>query len=768
MALKGIVRARYKIIEEIGRGGFGVAYRARDIRVGRDVVVKQLHDWAVDDQNPKARMLFETEWRSLASLSEHPNIVYLIDLLEEHNAFVMQYVGGGNLTEAIKSKGKLPLLEAVRLMAEVCDGLAAAHRLNIVHRDIKPSNILLTTEGHAKISDFGIAHQPHEGQDLDVTISGSNLGTINYMAPEQARGDNRITPLADIYSVGATLYAAVTGRYYLPFRAVRSDFDYETMAYNFKLVRERDPDKPRRYNAAIPTNLESVILHSLEKEPRERYSSAEELSKALGHVRTQLEVERNRAYLEAEVALEQARWALALKLYDKVLAIDETYAKAVTQRELARKWLEPDENAPALRLPQKRKGSLIAKPPQEKEPIEVEQANLIGENDNFAGPEIIPHLVDSFVPPFPDTFGQHIGNGHKPEHATLPNPFQPEDFDSGMDGSPLVEEGKADSKHLGGKRNVLLLLLLVVALILVVGLGLMAGGVFDTKNNSKETASPISAATTTNPTLTVAVQTTLAPTAAAQTTLAPTATLEPTVTIATPTITTTSNPDAEPTNTAPSGRIPLVISSGTTNKTDTFGGPGPLVTSFDPRAAIFIYAQIANSQAGERIDLLGYKLVGNQRESEPTWTDLRVLDRESGYIFFNKNAADLVAGASYEVELRFNEQVIPSPTPIKFTVLIVPPTWTPSPVVSRPRTTTPPIVTTVAATTPPIITTAVVTTPPIIITTAVVTTPPIITTVASTTPPIIITTKPLGVTPIPNPLTTAPVNSPAAIPSTSQ
>ena len=82
MALKGIVRARYKIIEEIGRGGFGVAYRARDIRVGRDVVVKQLHDWAVDDQNPKARMLFETEWRSLASLSEHPNIVYLIDLLE--------------------------------------------------------------------------------------------------------------------------------------------------------------------------------------------------------------------------------------------------------------------------------------------------------------------------------------------------------------------------------------------------------------------------------------------------------------------------------------------------------------------------------------------------------------------------------------------------------------------------------------------------------------------------------------------------------------
>ena len=155
MALKGLIRERYHITEEIGRGGFGIAYRAHDLKVDRDVVVKQLHEqWATDEANPKARRLFETEWRSLARLSEHPNIVYLIDLLEEYNAFVMQWVGGGNLTDLIKGKGKLSLLQSVSLLSEVCDGLAAAHKLGIVHRDIKPSNILLTTEGHAKISDF--------------------------------------------------------------------------------------------------------------------------------------------------------------------------------------------------------------------------------------------------------------------------------------------------------------------------------------------------------------------------------------------------------------------------------------------------------------------------------------------------------------------------------------------------------------------------------------------------------------------------------------
>ncbi len=142
MALQGIVCGRYKILEEIGRGGFGTAYRAQDLLVGQDVVLKQLHDWAVEAADNKSRQLFETEWRYLAQLNEHPNIVNLIALLEDQHAFVMPYLGGGNLTELIKRKTKLPLLYAVTLMGEVAEGLAAAHLLNIVHRDIKPSNIV--------------------------------------------------------------------------------------------------------------------------------------------------------------------------------------------------------------------------------------------------------------------------------------------------------------------------------------------------------------------------------------------------------------------------------------------------------------------------------------------------------------------------------------------------------------------------------------------------------------------------------------------------
>ena len=342
MALKGLIRGRYQIVEEIGRGGFGIAYRANDTKVGRDVVVKQLRSTFADEADPKAARLFEVEWRSLATLSEHPNIVYLIELLDEHNAFVMQYIGGGNLTETIKRRGALPLLEAVNVLIEVCDGLSAAHRIGIVHRDIKPSNILLTTDGHAKISDFGIAHAPREGLDSDYTASGSNLGTINYMAPEQARGDNRITPAADVYSVGATAYAAVTARYYLPFRPVANDFDYETMAYNFKLVKEREPDRPQRYNPAIPLSLEAVIMRCLAKEPQQRYTNAVDLGTAFHRVRTLLETERDKLYDDADAAFTGAKWATAVKLYDRIQTLDGNYADVTRKSEIARNWIASD------------------------------------------------------------------------------------------------------------------------------------------------------------------------------------------------------------------------------------------------------------------------------------------------------------------------------------------------------------------------------------------------------------------------------------------
>ncbi len=753
MALKGIVRTRYKIIEEIGRGGFGIAYRARDMRVGRDVVVKQLHDWAVDDTNPKARMLFETEWRSLARLSEHPNIVYLIDLLEEHSAFVMQWVGGGNLTELIKSKTKLPLLEAVTIMAEVCDGLSAAHRLNIVHRDIKPSNILLTTEGRAKISDFGIAHQPHEGKDLDVTVSGSNLGTINYMAPEQARGDNRITPLADIYSVGATLYAAITGRYYLPFRAVKSDFDYETMAYNFKLVRERDPDKPRRYNPIIPLGLETIVLRCLEKEPKDRYQSADEVSKALGKVRTQLEVERDRAYTDAELALEQAKWSQALKLYDKVLAIDENYSQAPVHRELARKWLNPDDSAAAVRPIPPRE---VIKPAPDKSVSSEDWNSAVGNSDSFVSPPIIPHVFEASSPPLPGANGSinffnNNGNSNSNGHPTMPvdnyDRVNTQDNPFGADSGSYRDNTEGPSfrpvplKKKPWLANTILGVLLVLALALVIFLSLLAFGILDEKKVAK-TPAPVPTATIAVatpapeivPTATVVPTTTPEPTTTATTTPSPIPTLSPT-----PAATIT----AEPT-TAPDGRIPLILGSGTSGQVDSSGLPGPLSTRFTNQSTIYIYARVINAQAKDKIELQGYKVGQNGREL--AWKDSKVLERDSGYLIFAKSGSDLTPG-QYEVELSFNGQVIPvalNTSSIKFSVENVP---TPVPTTTRPRTNPPPPS---ATPTPLDITVPPITSPP-------GTTPP-----APTTPP----TIPPATTPAPTKApTTVPATTAAALPS---
>jgi len=723
MALKGIVRARYKIVEEIGRGGFGVAYRAYDLRVGRDVVVKQLHDWAIDDQNPKARMLFETEWRSLARLSEHPNIVYLIDLLEEHNAFVMQYVGGGNLTELIKSKSKLPLLDAVTVMTEVCDGLAAAHKLNIVHRDVKPSNILLTTEGHAKISDFGIAHQPHEGQDLDITISGSNLGTINYMAPEQARGDNRITPLADIYSVGATLYAAVTGRYYLPFKAVKNDFDVETMAYNFKLVRERDPDKPRRYNPIIPSSLENLILRCLEKEPKDRFPSAEEVSKALSRVRTQLEVERDRAYQEAEAALEQARWSQALKLYDKVLAIDETYSQAPAHRDLARKWIGPGESDTSK--PKKSEKLPVA---VRIASIEGEPNQVVGESDSFAGPPIIPHLTGNNVPPLPEEMasasvnvGMGNGNGRGQLVPTAGEVLPPDNF--GVDGGPLIEEEENRLSPVNDKgrgRNRVLWVLLVAALSLVIVLGLAAFGVFNpAKPLLTSTAMAVPATATANLTAIAIVATNNAPTSTAEPTITPSPAPSPSATASPTVATATSSPTTAATATISPlpPRVPQIIRAGTNDTIELPAGNNPGRSVFPYQGVVFIYAEIANGRVGDVIELESYRVIGTGRR-EVVWNDATRLEQENGYIKFSRDGSvdPKLTAATYEAELRYNGQRI-GPV-VQFIVLVQTPTpvvTTPRPRTITPNVTTPPApVTTVPATTPPPATTSVpvATTPP--------------------------------------------------------
>jgi serine/threonine protein kinase len=749
MALKGIVRNRYQIVEEIGRGGFGIAYRARDLLVGRDVVLKQLHEqFANDDTNPKARRLFETEWQSLARLSEHPNIVHLTDLLRDENAFVMQYISGGNLTELIKGRGKLPLLQAVVVMSEVCDGLAAAHRLNIVHRDIKPSNILLTSDGHAKISDFGIAHQPHAGREVDLTVSGSNLGTINYMAPEQARGDNRITPAADIYSVGATLYAAITGRYYLPFRAVKSDFDFETMAYNFKLVRERAPEKPRRYNPYSPPSLDAIVLKCLEKEPKERYPSADEVSAALKRVRTMLENERDKAYAEGESALGLGKWAAALKAYDKVLAIDEDYLETRAHREMARKWLGSDEEefSPAKEadrsLPPSpvRPNVLPSQLPVNVNPLEEINSPQVAEQpvqppSNGApvmpfrrysdlSPNYVQNQVQNYSSPvFPDKVEKslEIGpflvvpeqNGHTVPHEE--NGFKI--WPAQLNGAPDLLDDYSDNEDVPPvimpprrrSRTPWWIFALFAAVFLGIALAI-TGFILLVGNNGQKAT----------PTATVAVIT--------ATEIIPTATTAPVIQVPTSTpnldatataLATTAALSPTSTTTAGTPRVPIVIRSLLTSRFQNNAG-GVNQDTFENSDTIYLIIEITEGNPGDELVLEA----GAAANQPPGWKQTARINQPSGVVYFSKNPGQLSPG-NYELNVKFGDKVIAGPVTFK---VLPQPSPTPRPTTTRPVTTTAPV-------------TAVTTT---LATTTVVTTTPATTTVVTTTASTTTTTTATG------------------------
>jgi hypothetical protein len=756
MALKGLIRERYHIIEEIGRGGFGIAYRAHDLKVDRDVVVKQLHEqWAGDDNNPKARRLFETEWRSLARLSEHPNIVYLIDLLEEYNAFVMQWVGGGNLTDLIKGKGKLSLLQSVILMGEVCDGLAAAHKIGIVHRDIKPSNILLTTEGHAKISDFGIAHQPHAGQERDFTVSGSNLGTINFMAPEQARGDNRITPAADIYSVGTTLYAAITGRYYLPFKAVKGDFDYETMAYNFRLVRDKEPDRPRRYNPYVTPALEAVVLKCLQKNIPDRYQATEEVSEALKRVRTQLENERDRIYREAEAALSVAKWGQALKLYDRVLAIDENYAEAVPHREMARKWLGPDEEERSKERAAEPDRPAPAKAPvgvQERASAPAEDFRLPESNfgqDSIAGVGAAAEAISSAgrvdrsveLGPFevrpqlatPRGPGAN-GNGNGQRYATTGTGSSDQVPDIIMWGKPEPKKRRIPRWLIA-----LIILFLVINAVLAVILFVLP----PEQPRATPTATSQAVATAT-------IAPTTAPpvaTATLEPTTAPTSTPEPS-----PTATATPSPTVELSPTPVSLKQPLYSTLFTTADFPN-NAPGQPRTSFFTNGTIILYGKTSFQEGvkpGDPLLIEVFRVVNGKAENTPVLQRNEVVKDE---LITNLPPAGLPPG-QYTVMVKLNGQPVPLEKPVNYSIALPPPTNTPIPNTTRPGggTKTTPPVTTAFPTTPPVTTappTTPPTTPPVPTTTAAPTTAPVTTTTVatssalSTTTAVVITTAPV-------------------------
>ena len=256
----------YEVEALLGRGGMGVVYRARHLRLNRLVALKMLLAGAYAGPHERAR--FQREAEAVAGL-RHANIVQVYDVGDHDGCpyFTMELLEGGSLAQALAGTPQ-PARQAAALLTTLAEAVQAAHQAGIVHRDLKPANILLTAEGTPKVADFGLAR--HFDGEPALTLSGARIGTPSYMAPEQVIGKaGTIGPAADIYALGAVLYEMLTGR--PPFRG-------ETAAETERQVINDEPVPPSRLNPKVPRDLETICLKCLSKEPGRRYASAAALA----------------------------------------------------------------------------------------------------------------------------------------------------------------------------------------------------------------------------------------------------------------------------------------------------------------------------------------------------------------------------------------------------------------------------------------------------------------------------------------------------------
>ncbi|MBQ6131107.1 MAG: Stk1 family PASTA domain-containing Ser/Thr kinase [Selenomonadaceae bacterium] len=273
--IQRVLSGRYELEEKIGSGGMAEVYKAHDRLLARPVAIKILHAEYRSDMEFIER--FHREAKSAARLS-HPNIVSIYDVGVAGNDhyIVMEYVQSSTLKKKIQDEGPLDLLTAVSIAKDIANGLTHAHANNIVHCDIKPHNILMTEDGRAKITDFGIARAVTEST---LTYGGSVIGSVHYFSPEQARGGS-ITPKSDVYSLGIVLYEMLTNR--LPFTGENP------VAIAMKHI-EEEPISPSRYRPQIPPMLEAIVCRTMSKSPEIRPSSFE-LVQELSNVESALSV----------------------------------------------------------------------------------------------------------------------------------------------------------------------------------------------------------------------------------------------------------------------------------------------------------------------------------------------------------------------------------------------------------------------------------------------------------------------------------------------
>jgi tetratricopeptide (TPR) repeat protein len=332
--LIGQTVSRYRIVEEVGHGGMGVVFRARDEQLERDVAVKILTPRILPNQ--RARKRFHREARVLAKLN-HPNVAMAFDYGEQDGIdyLVTEFVGGMTI-DAKLANGPLPERTVIQLGIQLARGLAAAHHEHIIHRDLKPGNVRLTTDGQLKILDFGLACWVDPEGDLAKTLSedsdDSGVGTLAYMAPEQIRCDE-VDQRADIWGAGTILYVMATGQRPFP------------MVSRLKLIdaiQHLSPRAPSTLNRQITSPLDALILKALDKDRELRYQSAGELGVDLTRLLPISGETGTVAIAEFPPAKRRVPWAMWLAIAIVVLGC--TYGGY----RLGRKWLSPNPVSPKL------------------------------------------------------------------------------------------------------------------------------------------------------------------------------------------------------------------------------------------------------------------------------------------------------------------------------------------------------------------------------------------------------------------------------------